>query len=58
MALDLEEQEQVAELKAWWNQYGSLITAAGIFLGIPGRTAPGQFRSSGTVPLIGDKTWR
>jgi predicted negative regulator of RcsB-dependent stress response len=28
MALDLEEQEQVAELKAWWNQYGSLITAA------------------------------
>jgi predicted negative regulator of RcsB-dependent stress response len=28
MALDLEEQEQVAELKAWWNQYGSLVTAA------------------------------
>ena len=28
MALDLEEQEQVAELKAWWNQYGSLIVAA------------------------------
>jgi predicted negative regulator of RcsB-dependent stress response len=28
MALDLEEQEQVAELQAWWNQYGSLITAA------------------------------
>ena len=28
MALDLEEQEQVAELKAWWNQHGSLITAA------------------------------
>jgi predicted negative regulator of RcsB-dependent stress response len=28
MALDLEEQEQVAELKAWWTQYGSLITAA------------------------------
>ena len=28
MALDLEEQEQVAELKAWWNQWGSLITAA------------------------------
>jgi predicted negative regulator of RcsB-dependent stress response len=28
MALDLEEQEQVAELRAWWNQWGSLITAS------------------------------
>jgi len=28
MALDLEEQEQVAELKAWWNQYGTLIVSA------------------------------
>jgi streptogramin lyase len=28
MALDLEEQEQVAELKAWWQQYGSLVVAA------------------------------
>src|SRR5262245_61688018 len=27
MALDLEEQEQVAELKAWWNQYGTLVVA-------------------------------
>lgn len=27
MALDLEEQEQVAELKAWWRQHGRLITA-------------------------------
>ena len=27
MALDLEEQEQVAELKAWWKQHGSMITA-------------------------------
>jgi predicted negative regulator of RcsB-dependent stress response len=27
MALDLEEQEQLAELKAWWKQYGSLVTA-------------------------------
>ncbi|QKS29506.1 MAG: tetratricopeptide repeat protein [Candidatus Accumulibacter similis] len=23
---DLEEQEQIAELKAWWKQYGSLVT--------------------------------
>lgn len=26
--LDLEEQEQLAELKAWWKQYGSLVMAA------------------------------
>jgi predicted negative regulator of RcsB-dependent stress response len=25
MPLDLEEQEKVAELKAWWNQYGTMI---------------------------------
>ncbi|HNL98635.1 MAG TPA: tetratricopeptide repeat protein, partial [Accumulibacter sp.] len=23
---DLEEQEQIAELKAWWKQYGNLVT--------------------------------
>jgi predicted negative regulator of RcsB-dependent stress response len=27
MPLDLEEQEQVAELKAWWKQHGSRVTA-------------------------------
>lgn len=27
MALDLEEQEQVAELKAWWKQHGRLVTS-------------------------------
>ena len=27
MALDLEEQEQLAELKAWWARYGNLIVA-------------------------------
>jgi predicted negative regulator of RcsB-dependent stress response len=26
MAYDLEEQEQLATLKAWWNQYGNLLT--------------------------------
>jgi predicted negative regulator of RcsB-dependent stress response len=25
MALDLEEQEQVAKIMAWWNQYGTLV---------------------------------
>ena len=28
MPLDLEEQEQVAELKAWWRQHGNLIVGA------------------------------
>ena len=28
MAYDLEEQEQIATLKAWWNQYGNLVTWA------------------------------
>jgi len=27
MALDLEEQEQVAELKAWWTQHGNRVLA-------------------------------
>jgi predicted negative regulator of RcsB-dependent stress response len=27
MALDLEEQEKVEELKAWWKQHGGFITA-------------------------------
>ncbi|RJG00484.1 YfgM family protein [Noviherbaspirillum sedimenti] len=26
MAYDLEEQEQMASIKAWWKQYGNLIT--------------------------------
>lgn len=26
MAYDLEEQEQIATIKAWWNQYGNLVT--------------------------------
>lgn len=26
MAYDLEEQEQLASLKAWWKQYGNLVT--------------------------------
>jgi predicted negative regulator of RcsB-dependent stress response len=32
MALDLEEQEQVAELKAWWKQHGNLIV--GVILAV------------------------
>lgn len=28
MAYDLEEQEQIAELKSWWKEYGSLVIVA------------------------------
>ena len=28
MAYDLEEQEQMASIKAWWNQYGNIATWA------------------------------
>jgi predicted negative regulator of RcsB-dependent stress response len=31
-ALDLEEQEQLAELKAWWNRYGNLVLTAFIIV--------------------------
>ena|SRR5690349_10491742 len=34
MALDLEEQEQVAELKAWWQQHGTLIVAVIVALAV------------------------
>ena len=30
MALDLEEQEQVAELKAWWNQWGTILLSIAV----------------------------
>lgn len=30
MALDLEEQEQVDELKAYWKKYGNYITKGAI----------------------------
>lgn len=26
MAYDLEEQEQIASIKDWWNKYGNLVT--------------------------------
>lgn len=37
-AYDLEEQEQLAEIKAWWNQYGGLISTASLVvaLGVAG----------------------
>jgi len=34
MALDLEEQEQVAELKAWWTQHGNRVLAVVIAVAV------------------------
>jgi predicted negative regulator of RcsB-dependent stress response len=34
MALDLEEQEQVAELRAWWQQHGTLIVVVIVALAL------------------------
>src|SRR5678815_3129536 len=34
MALDLEEQEQVEELKAWWKQHGGMIAAVTIAVAV------------------------
>lgn len=28
MAFDLEEQEQIAAVKSWWSEYGTVVTAA------------------------------
>ena len=38
MALDLEEQEQVAALKGWWSEHGTLVTTlvVGIALAVAG----------------------
>lgn len=40
MPLDLEEQEKVAELQAWWNRYGTLVLslAAAAAIGFAGWT--------------------
>ena len=31
---DLEEQEQLAELKTWWNQYGNLVTSVALVVAL------------------------
>lgn len=48
MALDLEEQEQVEELKAWWKQHGGRITAVvlAVALGFAGWQAWRWYQSS------------
>ena len=56
MPLDLEEQEQVAELKAWWNQWGTIVLAAAVAaaLGFSGWTywKSYQARQSGQASTL------
>ncbi len=33
-AFDLEEQEQLAEIRAWWDKWGNLITAAALVVAV------------------------
>ena len=45
MALDLDEQEQIAELKAWWKQHGGRILSiiVAVAVGFAGWTAFRQY---------------
>lgn len=29
-AFDLEEQEQISQIKGWWEQYGTLVTGLAV----------------------------
>lgn len=51
MALDLEEQEQLAELKAWWKQNGGRILSiiVAVAVGFAGWTAFRQYSRSQTM---------
>jgi predicted negative regulator of RcsB-dependent stress response len=48
MALDLEEQEQVAELKAWWKEHGTrvLSVVVAVAVGFAGWTAYRSYSQS------------
>ena len=48
MALDLEEQEQIAELKAWWRQHGTRILSiiAAVAVGFAGWVAYRSYSQS------------
>ena len=47
-AYDLEEQEQIDALKAWWNQHGNLVQLglAAVLLSIAGYFAWGRYQAS------------
>ncbi len=58
MAYDLEEQEQIDELKSWWQEYGTLVTVAVIaallsLVGYQGWRYHQQNQALGAVTLYG-----
>jgi len=50
-AYDLEEQEQIAELKAWWAQYGNLVVTILVVLavGFAGWQGWNRYRNAGAA---------
>ena len=50
-AYDLEEQEQIAELKAWWTQYGSFVVTVllAVTLSVVGWQLWNKYRSTGAT---------
>ena len=55
MALDLEEQEQLAELKTWWRQHGNRIVAliAAVAIGFAGWQGWQWYRASQAAQAVG-----
>ncbi len=51
MAYDLEEQEQLDAIKAWWNQYGNLIVVAvvAVAVGVAGYQGWRYYRNSQSI---------
>lgn len=51
MAYDLEEQEQLDAIKAWWNQYGNLIVVAvvAVAVGVAAYQGWRYYRSSQSI---------
>lgn len=51
MAYDLEEQEQLDAIKAWWNQYGNLIVVAvvAVAVGVAGYQGWRYYRASQSI---------
>jgi len=54
MALDLEEQEQVDELKAWWKQHGNkaMVLVSVFALGVAGWSAWKSYQSKQTHEAV------
>lgn len=54
-AFDLDEQEQISELKAWWAQYGNMITAVVVVIaaGVVGWTGWQQYQAKQSTEAAG-----